>query len=62
MYCAFVQVLMDFIQCKSLKHNKCLMFLKVSSAHQGCIHLIKKCSKNSNIVEIVLQFKIMFSM
>jgi len=36
--------------------NTTIMFLiKVSSAHQGCIHLIKKYSKN---LKYFLQFKI----
>ncbi len=37
------------------------VFEKVSSAHQDCIYLIKKYSKNTNIVKYYYDLKYLFS-
>ncbi len=43
---------------KSLGSVRLLMFFKdISSAHQGCIYLIKKYRKNSNIVKYYYNLK-----
>ncbi len=42
--------------------GECVMFFKgVSSAHQGCIYLIKNTEKQYVYCEILLQFLILLS-
>ncbi len=47
---------------KSILKYNCLLFLEeVPDAHQVCIYLIKKYSKNSNLVKYFCNLKLMFS-